>query len=356
MKLPTRLVVSIGISAGLLLTGCSGDSTETQPSGAETSASVEDTAAATGGTCDATVGDASAPDTAADADENASKEALTAVTLSDDTAAAPTATFEAPLPITSEVVQITDEGSGDPIADGQLITFNFLVCDMVTGEKMHSTWGTTSDTDDPVTYVLSASNFGETLTQSLAGATVGSRLLWGQPGISAEESYTGTAMNGYLYVLTVQDAQTIPDAASGAAVTPSDASLPAISFADGKPAVSVPDSFADPTELVVQPLIEGDGAAVEAGQTVVVKYTGWLTDGTQFDSSWDRESPNDILMFDAGTGGVIQGWDQGIVGQKIGSRLLLVVPSELGYGEQGGGETIPANSTLIFVVDILAAF
>lgn len=351
MKLPTRFVASLGICVGLLLTGCSGGSPE--PTSTEASGPAEEVAAATGGTCDATVGDATA---AGEADENASKEALTTVTLSDDAAVAPTATFDAPLPVTSEVVQITDEGSGDPIADGQLITFNFLVCDMVTGVKMHSTWGTTSDANAPVTYVLSASNFGETLTQALTGATVGSRLLWGQPGVGAEESYTGSAMNGYLYVLSVQDAQTIPDAASGTAATPSDASLPAISITDGKPAVSVPDSFTDPTELVVQPLIEGDGAVVEAGQTVAVKYTGWLTDGTQFDSSWDRESPNDILMFAAGTGQVIPGWDQGVVGQKVGSRLLLVVPSELGYGEPGGGNAIPPNSTLIFVVDILTAF
>ncbi|HMR50130.1 MAG TPA: FKBP-type peptidyl-prolyl cis-trans isomerase [Arachnia sp.] len=360
MTLPTRLVASLGICAGLLLTGCSGDSPETQPSAPDSSASAsvpaDDPAAATGGTCDATLGDASAPDPAADPDEAASKEALAAVSLSDDAAAAPTVSFDAPLQVSSEVIHVSDEGSGDQIADGQLITFNFLVCDMVTGEKMHSTWGTTPDADDPITQVLSVNNFGESLAASLTSAKVGSRLLWGQPGVSAEESYTGEAMNGYLYVLSVQDSQTLPDAASGTDVTPTDASLPAISITDGKPAVSVPDSFTDPAELVVQPLIEGDGAAVEAGQTVVVKYTGWLTDGTQFDSSWDREAPEDVLMFDAGTGGVIQGWDQGIVGQKVGSRVLLVVPSDLGYGEAGGGEKIPANATLVFVVDILAAF
>lgn len=69
----------------------------------------------------------------------------------------------------------------------------------------------------------------------------------------------------------------------------------------------------------------------------MVKYTGWLTDGTQFDSSWDRESPDDVLTFQAGVGGVIQGWDDGIVGQKVGSRVLLVVPSDLGYGEDAAG-------------------
>lgn len=87
-----------------------------------------------------------------------------------------------------------------------------------------------------------------------------------------------------------------------------------------------------------------------------VKYTGWLTDGTQFDSSWDREAPKDVLTFQAGAGRVIPGWDQGVVGQKVGSRVLLVVPSEMGYGSEGQGEAIPGDSTLIFVVDILAAY
>lgn len=357
MKNPTRLIVSLGLGAGLLLAGCSGtdDGLQANTSSSASpgaSGDAEDTAAETGGSCTTT---GTAPSEAPDADEAASTEALAAVALSDDAAAAPSVTFDASQPITSEVVRVADEGSGDALGDGQLMTFNYLVCDLVTGEKVHSTWGATPAADVPETFTLSAGTFGEKLSASLAGSKVGARLLWGQPGMSAEESYTGEATNGYLYVLSVTGTQVVPDAASGTEVKPTDDTLPAISFTDGKPAVSVPSSFTEPTELVVQPLIEGTGAAVEEGQSVVVKYTGWLTDGTQFDSSWDRESPDDVLTFQAGVGGVIQGWDDGIVGQKVGSRVLLVVPSDLGYGEDGSG-SIPANATLIFVVDILAAF
>lgn len=278
------------------------------------------------------------------------------MTLSDDAAAAPTVSFDAPLAITSEVATVADEGSGETITDGQLITFNYLVCDTVTGEKMHSTWGTTAEDDAPETYVLSVDNFGETLTEAFASAKPGARLLWAQPGLSAEESSTGEAVNGYLYVMSVTAAQTLPDAASGTEVTPTDEALPVVTMEDGKPSISIPSSFTDPTDLVVQPLIDGEGATVETGQTVAVKYSGWLTDGTQFDSSWEREAPNDVLLFQVGAGGVIEGWDQGIVGQKVGSRLLLVIPSDLAYGEDGYGDSIPADAPLIFVVDILAAF
>ncbi|MFT3888364.1 MAG: FKBP-type peptidyl-prolyl cis-trans isomerase [Arachnia sp.] len=354
MTLSPRLVASVCLTAGLFLTSCSSDtpgstSAESQPSA---SGSASDTAAKTGGACDATV---TSESPATEADAAASQAALGTVSLAGDAAAAPTASFEAPLAVTSEVATVADEGSGAALEEGQLITFNYLVCDVVTGEKLHSTWGLTSDTDVAESYTLSADTFGDTLAEALLSAKVGARVLWGQPGASAEESYTGEATNGNLYVLTITDAITLPESASGTAVTPTDTSLPAITLKDGKPAVSVPSSFSDPTKLVVQPLIEGEGPVVEAGQTVRVKYTGWLTDGTQFDSSWDREAPDNVFAFTVGAGEVIDGWDQGVAGQKVGSRVLLVVPAELGYGEEGGGDAIPANATLIFVVDILAA-
>jgi FKBP-type peptidyl-prolyl cis-trans isomerase FkpA len=90
----------------------------------------------------------------------------------------------------------------------------------------------------------------------------------------------------------------------------------------------------------------GDGAVAKAGDHVYVHYTGWLTDGTQFDSSVSRGKPIDFIL---GTGGVIKGWDEGIAGMKVGGRRLLVIPPGLGYGAQANG-SIPANSTLIFEV------
>jgi peptidylprolyl isomerase len=92
---------------------------------------------------------------------------------------------------------------------------------------------------------------------------------------------------------------------------------------------------------------------VKSGQTITAQYVGQIyPDGAVFDSSWQR---GQSAQFPIGTGGVIKGWDQGLVGQKVGSRVILVVPSELGYGKAGKPPTIPKNADLIFSVDILAA-
>lgn len=94
----------------------------------------------------------------------------------------------------------------------------------------------------------------------------------------------------------------------------------------------------------------GDGDEAVAGQPVSVHYTGWLTDGTKFDSSVDRGTPFD---FPLGGGRVIKGWDEGVAGMKIGGKRVLVIPAELGYGDQGAGGLIPPGATLIFEVDLL---
>jgi len=104
-------------------------------------------------------------------------------------------------------------------------------------------------------------------------------------------------------------------------------------------------------ELVAQPVIQGEGDLVEVGDSVTVHYTGWLWDGEQFDSSWDRGAPATFRLAD---GALIDGWVQGLAGQAVGSQVLLVVPSDLGYGDAGTG-SIPGGATLVFVVDILAA-
>jgi peptidylprolyl isomerase len=94
----------------------------------------------------------------------------------------------------------------------------------------------------------------------------------------------------------------------------------------------------------------GTGAAVKSGDTVTVEYTGWLTNGTKFDSS--AAHPGQPFSFQVGAGSVIPGWDQGVVGMKVGGQRRLIIPPALGYGTAGAGSTIPANATLIFDVTI----
>jgi len=106
----------------------------------------------------------------------------------------------------------------------------------------------------------------------------------------------------------------------------------------------------DMQELEIQDLVVGTGAEAVSGKVISVHYTGTLTDGTKFDSSVDRDEP---FEFTLGAGQVIQGWDQGFSGMKVGGKRKLVISSSLGYGEQGAGGVIPPNATLVFEVELL---
>ena len=103
-------------------------------------------------------------------------------------------------------------------------------------------------------------------------------------------------------------------------------------------------------KLQIEDVVVGTGAVAEKGKTVSVHYTGWLTDGKKFDSSKDRGQP---FSFPLGRGHVIQGWDEGVAGMKIGGKRKLTIPPEMGYGKAGAGGVIPPNATLVFEVELL---
>jgi len=120
---------------------------------------------------------------------------------------------------------------------------------------------------------------------------------------------------------------------------------------DQKPEVEIPADQDPSYQLEIEDLVVGEGEEASAGQTVEVHYVGhaWST-GEQFDASWDR---GDTFKFGLGRGQVIQGWDQGVAGMKVGGRRRITIPPMLGYGKRGAGGVIGPDETLVFVVDLL---
>jgi peptidylprolyl isomerase len=117
-----------------------------------------------------------------------------------------------------------------------------------------------------------------------------------------------------------------------------------------KPDVDIPDAD-PPTDLVIEDVVVGDGAEAGAGSQVEVHYVGvsW-SNGRQFDASWDR---GDTFAFRLGAGQVIEGWDRGVAGMRVGGQRRLTLPPDLAYGQRGAGGVIGPNETLVFVVDLV---
>ncbi len=303
------------LALGLLLGACSGEAATDTPT---TPAATEE-----------------APDAAptATAEDIA---ALEAVEISGEGGETTVTLPTTPFSVSAATARLVSEGDGEEIAEGDLIELHSTWFDGKDGSTAQSTWA-----DKPEQMVVSEASLAPVLADILIGGKVGVKFAFAVP--SGED--TASVAVGEVVAKR-------PGRAVGTPVEPA-AGLPTIELLDnGAPTMAEPVN-ADPTgELIVQPLIEGAGPEVAAGQTVTVHYTGWLWGGKQFDSSWDRGMT--FAVDNIGQGSVIAGWNEGLVGQKVGSQVMLVVPPEKGYGDEEQ-QGIPPGSTLVFVVDILGA-
>jgi peptidylprolyl isomerase len=316
----TGAAAAIVVSAALVLSGCGSDDGASPSSSPSASASASASQAPT----------PTAEDVAA----------VKSVEVSGDAGKAPTVKFSTPMTVTAPTVQLVSDGTGAAFEDGQSLTIHSVVYSGADASQVGDTYA--DDSADSV--VLDKGVIIPQLYEALAGKHVGARFVFANPSQDAQGNTTT-----YVTVGEVTDARTVPTRASGEPVTPA-AGLPTVTLDDsGKPSIDIPKGYEAPSDLVVQPLIKGSGPAVTADQTVTVQYTGWLLDGTQFDSSWERGTPTSFPL-----NGVIKGWTDGLAGQTVGSQVLLVVPADQAYGDQAQG-SIPANSPLVFVVDILDA-
>ena len=322
-----RPMLAAALAATLLLAAC-GDGAEPADTPSPTP-----TATATAG-ADAPTGEA--PPSLADV------AALDAVAVEGAPGEAPSLTFTLPIEVSATVARVDTPGAGAAIEEGQLLRVHYMLLDGATGESVGSTW----DLGTPQAFLLGDPSMPDAMNSVLAEQNVGVRFLLGVPGTPATDAAEATPWT--LFVFEVVAA--LPGRATGTAVAPP-AGLPQVTLAeDGTPSITVGDA-AEPTALVAQTLIEGTGPVVEPGQVLTVHYSGWLWDGTPFDSSWEGGAPFQTTI---GAGRVIAGWDQGLVGKPVGSQVLLAVPADLGYGDSGQG-SIPPGASLIFVIDILDA-
>ncbi|MCC2336112.1 FKBP-type peptidyl-prolyl cis-trans isomerase [Cellulomonas wangsupingiae] len=304
------------LALSLTLAACAGD----EPSDDATTPTAQDSAASTAEPT------ASAEDIAA----------LESVAVEGAAGAEPKVVLPStPFSLSAPTAFVLEEGTGETVADGDLIDLHSVWVNGTDGTTQQSTWASA-----PEQLVVSEASLAPVLADILVDGKVGMRFVFGQP--MGED------------VTTVAVAEIVakrPGRATGTAVAPVDG-LPTVTLAEnGAPALEPAEGDA-PTTLVAQPLIEGEGPEIAAGQTALVHYTGWLWDGTQFDSSWERSMP--FPVENVGQAGVIAGWNEGLVGQKVGSQVMLVVPPDKGYGDEEK-EGIPPGSTLVFVVDIIAA-
>ncbi|OZG61595.1 peptidylprolyl isomerase [Bifidobacterium myosotis] len=273
-----------------------------------------------------------------------SKNQIAGVTATGKLGEKPTISFKTPMTVSDGSYVVLQEGDGDVIQDGDRVCAQGIALNVKDGTELMDTW--TKNTPD-CSLVVSSSKLSSTYYDQIKGAKLNTTI-----GFGVNDQNT----SGYSYIMAMTFVSKSKDLekATGEEVTDVPVNLPKVTRdKDGKPSVDM-NGQGSVDKLVAQTLIKGSGKTLTDSDTAVVKYTGWLTNGKQFDSSWDKNTTFDADL--SASGQIISGWKQGLIGQTVGSQVLLVIPPDQGYGADGSGDTIPGNSTLVFVIDILAAY
>jgi peptidylprolyl isomerase len=280
---------------------------------------------------------------------------LADIKVSGPTTSKPTVDFKPPLSFKTTTSKIVHRGpgNGDAVSLASRVTVDYVGINASDGAEFDSSWKRGKPATFNLTDVISG------FAKGLQGAHAGDRVV---EAVASKDGYdptgNGTTIrkgDSLIFVVDVHKVETPLTEATGTKLS-APPTVPKLTYdSAGHPAkfVATPQTAKSVTKLGVYPIIQGKGPVVKTGQTLLVEYVGQLyPDGKVFDESWSDPTPR---SFPIGTGGVIKGWDEGLVGQHVGSRVILVVPSALGYGSAGSGSTIPPNANLIFAVDILRA-
>ncbi|MFI6406523.1 FKBP-type peptidyl-prolyl cis-trans isomerase [Streptomyces sp. NPDC050548] len=248
-------------------------------------------------------------------------------------------------------------GSGKAVAEGDFVQVNYLGQIWSTAKVFDNSY----DRKTPLVIQLAQGSIIDGWRYGLAGRKVGSRVemaippTWGY-GTTGNSQAGIKGTDTLVFVIDVQDAFNIKSSAKGKAVAQSDSALPKVGTnTDGKaPSVTVP-KVDPPKKLVSNYVLEGDGAVVKASQTILCQFEGvvWST-GKQFESTYSQGRLSQFAISQMES--VVKGLAQGVTGKKVGSRVLIVAPADLAYGDNPpSGGAIKKGDTLVFSVDILAA-
>ena len=293
-----------------------------------------------------------------EATESAAVEPFAGVAVSGELGTAPEVDIaDPPFSIDETTTEVLVQGDGETVQKGDLAVVQYVGVNGRTGEEFDGTW---SRGGEPTTFALESGGLIDGFLDGLVGQTYGSRVAVaippaegygeaGNPQIGVEGNDT------LIFVVDLIEAEPPPLSMAECEEQPLPTGLPELQTdAGGVPTGFEATAETDPKveELVAAPVIVGEGETVGEGQTVTVHYVGQLyPDGKVFDESWTGGQPAEIPLQ---PGGLVPGLLEGLVGQTVGSRVVLAFPSELGFGEQGSGP-IPPGADLIFVFDILAA-
>lgn len=290
---------------------------------------------------------------------SSSKPSATELSVQGSFGAKPQVSVPTGKPPTKTEVKVISRGSGTELKAGDLAVVN----------GFGRTWKSDTPFEDsfesgalPDTLPVGTGQISMTgLDKALVGVPTGSRVLIVIPpadGFGQVQSLPKGVSKDDTAVLVFDVIAGYPGDAgpSGKQVSSGGGALPTVTSTDlhSKPAITIPKTAA-PTKLSVTTLIEGGGPVVATGQEVVVQYLGqvWAS-GKEFDSSWQRKSP---VAFPVGVGQLIKAWDTGLVGVKVGSRVMIVAPPDEAYGSAGQPSAgIGGTDTLVFVVDVLGAY
>lgn len=332
-----RAAVAATTAALLTLTACGGDGPEASPTVTTTATSSTDASTSA----------------SPDASESPSAEASPTVEITPSTDLSgievtdgdvPEITVPTPWAIEETTAEVLSEGDSDQtLTENSTVTLHYLGVNGRTGEVFDGSY----EGGQPAVFPLQGVIPG--FSKGLTGQKVGSRVLIGMPPADGYPDGTGDgrieAGDSLIFLVDIVSANF--ETATGEEVEPAEG-LPAVTVADDGPTIEIPADATAPTELVVQPLVKGPGAAVTEGSTIQVQYRSWIYDGGELlEDAW-RPQAGPLAQ-------LIEGWKQGLVGQTAGSRVMLIVPPELAYPDGRPDATPPleAGQTLVYVIDLL---